>query len=177
MPNKTIYVAEADLELFQRAQELAGGNLSQAITRALRRFIAAEEGALAGFREITVGVGPGQARQQRFMGVLVAELGSSTSDAVQNVRVYRTRGGRYAVHTERSAQHTWTAGKDGTATGWRKHVSADYARREVAQEERQRLFEAFSEAIRLRDVEKLASVLASSGWRTMELNSSTGNNT
>ena len=82
MPNKTIYVAEADLELFQRAQELAGGNLSQAITRALRRFIAAEEGALEGLREVTVKVGPGQARKQRFMGVLVAELGSSTSDDV-----------------------------------------------------------------------------------------------
>jgi RNA polymerase sigma-70 factor (ECF subfamily) len=42
----------------------------------------------------------------------------------------------------------------------RKHVTADYARREVAQEEAQRLFEAFSEAIRLRDVDKLAGMLA-----------------
>lgn len=125
MPNKTIYVAEADLPLFQRAQELAGGNLSQAITRALRRFITAEEGALEGFREITVKVGPGQARQQRFLGVLLAETELSTSDDVQHLRVYRTRGGRFAVHTERSARHTWTAGKDGTATGWRKHVSSD----------------------------------------------------
>ena len=125
MPNKTIYVSDADLELFRRAQELAGGNLSAAITRALRRSIAAEEGALEGLQEITVRVGPGRTRTQRFMGVLLAETGRSTSDSTEHVRVYRTRHGRFAVHTEHSAQHTWTAGPDGTATGWRKHVSSD----------------------------------------------------
>lgn len=41
----------------------------------------------------------------------------------------------------------------------RKHVTADYARREVAEEERLRLFGAFSEAVRTRDVEALARVL------------------
>ncbi|MCU7374602.1 RNA polymerase sigma factor SigJ [Paucibacter sp. O1-1] len=41
----------------------------------------------------------------------------------------------------------------------RKHVSADYARREVEQEERDRLFGAFSEALRSFDVEALARVL------------------
>ena len=34
MPNKTIYVADGDLPLFDRAQELTGGNLSATITRA-----------------------------------------------------------------------------------------------------------------------------------------------
>ena len=40
VPNKTIYVSDGDLKLYQRAQELAGGNLSAAIARraqALRR--------------------------------------------------------------------------------------------------------------------------------------------
>lgn len=41
----------------------------------------------------------------------------------------------------------------------RKHVSADYARREVEQEERDRLFGAFSEALRNFDIEALARVL------------------
>ena len=36
MPNKTIYVSDDDLALYKRAQELAG-NLSQAISTALRR--------------------------------------------------------------------------------------------------------------------------------------------
>jgi RNA polymerase sigma-70 factor (ECF subfamily) len=42
----------------------------------------------------------------------------------------------------------------------RNHVKADYARREVEEEERQRLFGAFSEAVRSRDVDALARVLA-----------------
>ncbi len=41
-----------------------------------------------------------------------------------------------------------------------KRVKADYARREVAEEERQRLFHAFADAVRSRDVGSLARVLA-----------------
>ncbi len=42
----------------------------------------------------------------------------------------------------------------------RKRVKADYARSEVAEEERQRLFDAFASAVRDRDVNALARVLA-----------------
>jgi len=42
----------------------------------------------------------------------------------------------------------------------RKRVKADYARREVAEEERQRLFHAFADAVRSRDASALARVLA-----------------
>jgi RNA polymerase sigma-70 factor (ECF subfamily) len=42
----------------------------------------------------------------------------------------------------------------------RNHVKADYARREVEEEERERLFGAFSEAVRNFDVDALAKVLA-----------------
>lgn len=42
----------------------------------------------------------------------------------------------------------------------RNHVKADYARREVEQEERERLFSAFVEAVRSADVDALARVLA-----------------
>jgi RNA polymerase sigma-70 factor (ECF subfamily) len=42
----------------------------------------------------------------------------------------------------------------------RNHVKADYARREVEEEERARLFGAFSEAVRSFDVDALAKVLA-----------------
>jgi RNA polymerase sigma-70 factor (ECF subfamily) len=41
----------------------------------------------------------------------------------------------------------------------RNHVKADYARREVEEEERERLFSAFSEAVRNFDVDALAKVL------------------
>jgi RNA polymerase sigma-70 factor, ECF subfamily len=46
------------------------------------------------------------------------------------------------------------------ATRARTHVKADYARREVMEEERERLFKVFSEAIRNCDVDALAKVLA-----------------
>jgi hypothetical protein len=42
VPNKTIYVSEGDLPVFQRAQELEGGNLSAAIAGALRRYVDVE---------------------------------------------------------------------------------------------------------------------------------------
>ena len=42
----------------------------------------------------------------------------------------------------------------------RSHVKADYARREVEDEERERLFVAFAEAVRNHDIDALAKVLA-----------------
>src|SRR5215469_14987269 len=57
MPNKTIYVADADLPTFERAQELAGENLSATIACALRRFVKTEEARQQGFEEISLKVG------------------------------------------------------------------------------------------------------------------------
>lgn len=125
MPNKTIYVADGDMPLFRRAQELTGGNLSATITRALRRLVELEEGKLEGFEEITVRVGPGSGRRQRFVGVLLAELGRSTKDRTEQFHVYRSRTGKYVLHLQRSAEAIWTAGADGSAHGWRKHFSSD----------------------------------------------------
>ena len=54
MPNKTIYVSDGDLSIYQRAQDLAGGNLSAAISSALRRYVDVEEGRREGYDEIVV---------------------------------------------------------------------------------------------------------------------------
>jgi len=43
MPNRTIYVADADVPIFEKAQKLAGDNLSAAIAHALRSFVEREE--------------------------------------------------------------------------------------------------------------------------------------
>jgi hypothetical protein len=43
VPNKTIYVREADTELWERAEELAGGSVSGLIADALRRYVEEEE--------------------------------------------------------------------------------------------------------------------------------------
>jgi EXLDI family protein len=125
VPNKTIYVADTDLPLFQRAQELSGGNLSATITRALRRLVELEEGKLEGYEEITVRVGPGSGRRQRFIGVLLAEMGRTTKDRNEQFHVYRSRSGKFVVHVARDAETMWTAGPDGSTRGWRKHLSTD----------------------------------------------------
>lgn len=125
MPNKTIYVSDGDLPLFQRAQELTGGNLSATIVQALRRLVDVEEGKREGFEEVTVRVGPGEGRKQRFVGVLLVEWGRSSKDRFEKFRVYRGRTGKFVVHTERSPETSWTAGADGSARGWRKYVSSD----------------------------------------------------
>ena len=43
MPNKAIYVKEADAELWGKAEKLAGGSLSALITEAVRRYVEEEE--------------------------------------------------------------------------------------------------------------------------------------
>ena len=54
MPNRTIYVADADLPIFEKAQKLVGDNLSAAIAQALHYFVEKEEAKRSGFEEITV---------------------------------------------------------------------------------------------------------------------------
>lgn len=118
MPNKTIYVSEGDLATFQRAQELADGNLSSAIAGALRRYVELEEGRREGFDEIVVGVGPGKGRKVRFTGVLLGEWVATTSNSVEAFRVYRGRTGKFVLHVERSASFTMVD-KEGKPTGLR----------------------------------------------------------
>ncbi|MBO1752060.1 EXLDI protein [Actinotalea sp. BY-33] len=145
MPNKTIYVSDADLPVFQRAQELTGGNLSAAITKALHRLVEVEEGRLAGFDEITVGVGPGAKKLQRFQGVQLAEWSRSTSYGNEEHRVYRTRTGRYALHVTHPPEWVHTAGKDGDLTGWRKHLSSEQQWGTTSTSATLSVFESFDE--------------------------------
>ncbi|WP_030155546.1 EXLDI protein [Glycomyces sp. NRRL B-16210] len=119
MPNKTIYVSDKDLALYNRAQELAGGNLSRAISTALKRYVDAEEGRLEGFEEITVRVGPGTGRKrqrQRFTGVKLGEWIRSDSKTAEIYRVYRARSGKFVVHTEKTPDYVHVTGE----TGWKK---------------------------------------------------------
>ena len=125
MPNKTIYVSDADLPVFQRAQDLTGGNLSAAISKALRRLVDVEEGLLEGFEEVTVRVGVAPGKLQRFLGVQLVDWNRSTDYGVERSRVYRTRTGKFAVHVQHPKGFVHTAGKDGQLTGWRKHFVAE----------------------------------------------------
>jgi EXLDI family protein len=121
VPNKTIYVSDDDLAVYQRAQELAGGNLSAAISTAIRRYVEVEEGRKEGYDEIIVTIGTGAGRKVRFSGVLLGEWRHSTSSRAETVRVYRSRTGKFVVHTERSPEWTSPDG-DKWTTGWRAWV-------------------------------------------------------
>ena len=121
MPNKTIYVSDDDLPLYKKAQELAG-NLSSAISIALRKYVEMEEGRLEGYDEITVRVGRGTGRKQRFSGVLLAEGGRSNKTGYEAFKVYRSRTGKYVLHADRRNQFTVNADDERYLTGWRSWV-------------------------------------------------------
>jgi len=50
MAQKTIYVADKDLALYERAEELGGESLSSVIVKALRGYVAAKEAEAEGYR-------------------------------------------------------------------------------------------------------------------------------
>jgi EXLDI family protein len=158
VPNKTIYVSDADLPVFQRAQELTGGNLSAAISKGLRRLVEVEEGRLEGFEEITVRVGVVPGRLQRFQGVQLADWNRTTADGQERYRVYRTRTGRFAVHVARPEGFVHSAGKDGELTGWRKHFSADQQWGQTPASATLEVFETF-EALRAAVPAELAALV------------------
>ena len=115
MPNKTMHVSDDDLELYHRAQEVAGGNLSQAIVAALRRYVDIEEGRREGFDEVIVRVGPGVGGKVRFAGILLAEWGHSRGP--RSTASTGTCTGKYVLHTQRSPE--WTVrDADGEPAGW-----------------------------------------------------------
>jgi EXLDI family protein len=118
MPNKTVYVSDDDLPLFQRAQELVGGNLSGAIVTALRRFIELEEGRQQGYDEIVLRVGHNGARQVRFSGALLGELRDLDGVGIEHYRVFRTRKGKFVLHAQRSDWNDYP-----TDTNWVKDLT------------------------------------------------------
>lgn len=57
MPRKQIHIREADIELFERAEQLEGDNLSAVIADALRRLVDTKEAEAAGMQEVAPTVG------------------------------------------------------------------------------------------------------------------------
>jgi EXLDI family protein len=113
MPNKTIYVSDDDLPLFERAQELSGTNLSSIIARALRRFVEIEEARSRGYDEITVIVNvEGAHERKRFSGYRLARWLQPTANGkgTEILNVYRTARHRFALHTRTLPDWKFSAG-------------------------------------------------------------------
>lgn len=101
MPNKTIYVSDADLPIFERAQELDGANLSATITNALRKLVEERAKAALGMHEVEVKVGKVAYTYKRFTGRLIAKgRGSNRKAPLKVLEVYQTARGKLAVYTK-----------------------------------------------------------------------------
>ncbi|GEM_PF-609104 len=157
MANKTIYVADADLPLYEQAQALAGGNLSSAIATALRQFVerAQREGAIdidvdipmasgdegqadqSGFAPIVVKVGQGGAYTlQRFYGRLLGKqhMRQPGQNSIVFYRVYQTKKGALALHVVNSPDWSgWSNWGD-----WRNWKRGKRDRAEERKRERRR---------------------------------------
>ena len=106
MPNRTIYVADADLPIFEKAQKLVGDNLSAAIAQALHYFVEKEEAKRSGFEEITVKVGKGRPYlTKQFRGRILAKrlIRVQNGTRILTLVVYLTPKGRFALYTKNAA--------------------------------------------------------------------------
>ncbi len=125
MPNRTIYVADADLPIFEKAQKLAGDNLSAAIAQALHYFVEKEEAKRSGFEEITLKVGKGLPYlTKQFRGRLLAKrrIRFHNGTRLLTLGVYQTAKGRFAVYTKNTANWLdWSK-----SSKWSKKSASDW---------------------------------------------------
>jgi EXLDI family protein len=100
MPNRTIYVSDADVPVFEEAQRLAGDNLSATIAQALRRFVAARQASETGFQDVTVQVGKIAYTSKQFTGRVLAkgQISSATQPRRATYEIYQTPKGNFAVY-------------------------------------------------------------------------------
>lgn len=121
MPNRTIYVADNDLPIFEKAQKLAGDNLSAAIAQALRYFVEKEEAGRSGFEEITIKVGKGRPYlTKKFRGRVLAKRRTQVQSGARMLTfvVYQTAKGRFALYTKNTANWTnWSSKSSEKSTG------------------------------------------------------------
>jgi EXLDI family protein len=149
VPNKTIYVSDGDLKLYERAQKLAGGNLSAAIAKALKRYVETAEGLREGFDDVVVRVGVGAGRKVRFTAVLVGEWTDTINERIEQYRVWRGRTGKYVLHIERQPGY-WQLDAEGNPVGgWKGGLGIGVAKYRGTPKEQ--ILEVFDSLEHLRD--------------------------
>jgi EXLDI family protein len=103
MPNKTIYVSQNDLPVFEEAQQIAGEALSSVIARALREYVARHREKEKDMKEVSVKVGKKKIeREQRFMAAEAGKWKGLSDDKEWwlEAAIYRTQKGRWAVYLD-----------------------------------------------------------------------------
>lgn len=149
MPNKMLYVAENDLPLLERAQEVSGTSLSATVVEALRRYVRGREMSEAGFQEQLVdSYRAGIMRHQRFQGVELARRRQRVGDAREELSVYRTAKGQFAVHRKRQPDDHYN---DEPSTALEVYPTLEAMQEHLPEE----LFRAVSEAVDLPAIQDL----------------------
>jgi len=103
MPNRTIYVSEKDVTLFEKAKEIAGEALSSVIVRALTEYVARNQQKEKGMKEVSVKVGvDGAEREQRFIGSRIGDWDGFSDDKVWFMKavMYKTQKDNWAILLE-----------------------------------------------------------------------------
>jgi EXLDI family protein len=100
MPNKTIYVSQNDVPVFEAAQQIAGEAMSSVIAKALREYVARHHEKSKGMKEVSVKIGNKEAeREQRFIATEIGKW-KGVSDDKQwwiEATIYHTQKGNWAV--------------------------------------------------------------------------------
>jgi EXLDI family protein len=120
MPNKTIYVSQADAPVFEQAQQIAGEALSSVIAKALREYVSRHQEKEKGMKEVAVKVGAkGSEREQRFVAADLGKWKGLSEDKEWRLEasIFRTQKGNWAVHLETKGRADWAKGKD-----WKDYV-------------------------------------------------------
>jgi len=128
MPNKSIYVPESELPIFERAEQIAGDSLSSTILQSLRDFVKAHEHTPHGFGEVTLKIGKKVHAHKRFVGRLLAKghFGDEDDRYYELFEVYQTPGGKIALYVRKMpgwwftgrVPHTWAGDWAGTWLDW-----------------------------------------------------------
>ena len=103
MPNKTIYIADEDLPVFQKAQEVAGESISKVIAQALRQYIIQKnlEGTdLKEFEAQKGHIGPDGVNvvKVRFIGKKLSDTTCGTEEGLEyTYTLYHTRKSQFLL--------------------------------------------------------------------------------
>jgi len=101
MPNKTIYVSEGDIALFDEAKQIAGVALSSVISRALKEYVARNTKKKEGMKEISLKVGKNSAeREIRFIGSKLGDWNGFSDDRqwLLSATIYNTQKDKWAIY-------------------------------------------------------------------------------